>query len=131
MPQTKPCATPRCGQLVPLGTTHCPTHTRANNQRRHRKATTNGLHSNRWRTLRAQALHRDGGRCQHCHQAPATTCHLHPDLHGNHLSATLDDVVSLCASCHGTLDAPRALGGRGTPLDRARSPRASRFLTET
>jgi 5-methylcytosine-specific restriction endonuclease McrA len=107
MPQAKPCSRPNCGQLVPLGTTHCNQHARSDNKRRANKSREHGLTTNHWRQLRRTRLHLDHHRCHQCGQ-PATTVHLTPHLAGDHTRARLEDLTSLCSSCHGTIDAPRA-----------------------
>jgi len=76
------------------------------------KVAVQGTKSKHWIRLRQLALERDGYQCQlrasrHC-AGVADTVHLAPRLGGNHWNATLDDCVSACRSCHGTVDAPRA-----------------------
>jgi hypothetical protein len=57
--------------------------------------------------------------------------HLDPSLEGNHHLATLDDIASACAHCHGVVDAPRASKTQGGAVFNARcavrpAPRAPR-----
>jgi 5-methylcytosine-specific restriction endonuclease McrA len=51
---------------------------------------------------------RDGHQCQHCGTSRDLTVHLDPNLAGNHFAATIDDCITVCRACHGTIDAPRA-----------------------
>ena len=59
--------------------------------------------SSHWRSVREQALARDGYRCQlndvGC-TGTATTIHLDARLDGDHLQAHLGNVVSCCRGCH-------------------------------
>lgn len=68
----------------------------------------------RWERLRIAALERDGCMCRirlaGC-TGTATTVHLDPRLGGNHAAATLEDLLSACAHCHGLVDGPRARRG--------------------
>lgn len=41
------------------------------------------------------------------------TCHLRPDKGGDHTTATLEDVIVGCSTCHGRTDGARSRGGRG------------------
>jgi hypothetical protein len=45
----------------------------------------------------------------------ATTVHLDPKLGGDHLRATITDVTSACAHCHGVVDGGRAQDGPAEP----------------
>jgi hypothetical protein len=89
----------------------CARSCRLDNERRNAKSRTHGLTTSRWQRLRKAALERDGRRCmlglRGC-TLIATTVHLRPELGGDHRRATLDDVTSSCARCHGVVDAPRA-----------------------
>ena len=93
-----------CG--TPTNGTRCPLHQREADARRHAKQKAHGRNTARWRQLRRQAIARDGGRCTRCGK-PGRSVHLHPSLKGRHDLATLIDCTTLCASCHGTVDAPR------------------------
>jgi 5-methylcytosine-specific restriction endonuclease McrA len=97
---------------IPRG--RCPACYAEDNQGRKVKQREHGRTTSRWRTLARAAKQRAGYRCQNC-GAPEVrnsrgwlSVHLRPELGGNHRAATLEDVVVLCLSCHGTLDAPRA-----------------------
>jgi 5-methylcytosine-specific restriction endonuclease McrA len=49
--------------------------------------------------------------CQRCGKTGdrhTLTVHLNPALGGDHLAASRDDLTTLCRSCHGSIDAPRA-----------------------
>jgi 5-methylcytosine-specific restriction endonuclease McrA len=112
---------PQCGALGPNAGL-CPDCKRADNQRRNQKRRDSGRTSAAWQRLRLAALHRDGYLCQDCGKPGdrrSLTVHLDPSLEGQHWRASLNDLTTLCRSCHGTRDAPRAHAAR---LLRARSP---------
>lgn len=97
----------------------------ADNRRRAAKSNRNGVKRAHSRRLRQQALDRDGGICRlraddGC-TVIATTVHLLPELRGDHDRATIDDVVSACAHCHGVVDAPR-VSGRARIASRSSGP---------
>jgi 5-methylcytosine-specific restriction endonuclease McrA len=96
------------GQLTATG--RCSLCALEDNTRRNQLARRHGLNTKRWRLLRDSTLARDGHRCQQCGD-PANTVHIDPKLKGNHNVATLNDTVTLCRRCHGSLDAARARGG--------------------
>lgn len=63
--------------------------------------------------IRTARLALDHYLCQLGHAGctiEADTVHLHPDLNGDHLKATLENTTSACRHCHGTEDAPRSNG---------------------
>jgi len=95
----------RCGRHIPAGQTFCPDCGSRDQERRR------SMHRSHWRRLRTERLALDQHTCQSCGQ-PANTVHLRPELHGNHDAATPDDCITLCRSCHGTVDAPRAGWGK-------------------
>jgi 5-methylcytosine-specific restriction endonuclease McrA len=92
----------------------CPACYQADNQRRKAKQREQGRTTTRWKKLARAAKQAAGYRCQNCGRPEERTptgwlsVHLRPELRGNHRVATLDDVVVLCLSCHGTFDAARA-----------------------
>jgi hypothetical protein len=92
----------------------CPACYQEDNRRRTVKQREQGRTTSHWKKLARAAKQNAGYRCQSCgrleERTPAgwLSVHLRPELGGNHRAATLDDVVVLCLSCHGTLDAPRA-----------------------
>jgi hypothetical protein len=100
--------------LHPRG--RCPRCYAEDNQRRKTKQRDQGRTTRRWKNLARAAKQAAGYRCQICDRPEIRdsrgwlSVHLRPELGGNHRAATLDDVVVLCLSCHGTLDAPRAQG---------------------
>jgi hypothetical protein len=102
--------------LIPRG--KCPACYRADNQRRKAKQRDKGRTTAHWKNLAGRAKQAAGYRCQGCGRPEGRdsrgwlSVHLRPELAGNHRTATLDDVVVLCLSCHGTLDAPRAQGSQ-------------------
>lgn len=89
----------------------CRACTREDNLRRARRNRAYGYSSWHWQQLRRRRLELDGYSCQlklgRCTNI-ATHVHLKPELEGNHLAATIDDCVSCCANCSGSVDAPRA-----------------------
>ena len=84
---------------------------RLDNRRRTKKTIDRGVKLASYQRLRLAALKRDRHRCQFrlpgC-TGKATTVHLRKALGGDHSLATLDDLTSGCAHCHGVVD-----GGRG------------------
>jgi 5-methylcytosine-specific restriction endonuclease McrA len=84
--------------------------TKREDARRNQRAKAHGRTSAHWKRLRLEVLERDDHTCQRC-GAPAVSVHIRPELAGDHRAATTDDCWSMCASCHGTIDAPRAMGG--------------------
>ena len=91
--------------------TSCGTTCRLDNQRRNAKTVSHGVKRAHNQRLRKQRLAFDGHRCQlrlpGC-TGRATTVHLDPRFAGDHDAATIDDLISACARCHGRIDAPRA-----------------------
>jgi 5-methylcytosine-specific restriction endonuclease McrA len=113
----KVCST--CGRIYePYGGkphAHCPScqtvHDRRHNARSNAKSKAQGRTTQQWRRVRLMVLERDGYTCQRCGAQPHSSqlhAHLDPRLNGNHWNATLADCTTLCRSCHGTVDAPRA-----------------------
>ena len=101
-----------CGRMTTAR--RCPpcqqAHDRAHNRQRAAKTKAQGRNTAAWRKLRAAVLARDGHACRRCGSGHYLTAHLHPALGGNHRHPTLADCDTLCASCHGSDDAPRASG---------------------
>jgi 5-methylcytosine-specific restriction endonuclease McrA len=99
-----------CGKMTTAR--RCPpcqqAYDRAHNRQRAAKAKAHGRNTAAWRKLRAAVLERDDHQCRSCGSGNYLTAHLDPALGGNHWNATPDDCVTLCASCHGQVDAPRA-----------------------
>lgn len=91
--------------------TSCGTSCRLDNRRRAEKTNLHGVKRAHNQRLRLAALDRDNYRCRlrlpGC-TGHATTMHLDPRRAGDHDQASLADVVSACAHCHGVVDAPRA-----------------------
>lgn len=107
-PIVKPC---RCGALIARTLKLCPSCQRADDRRRNEKRRTSGRTTAAWARLREAAIRRDGYACQRCGRegtVATLTVHLRPELAGNHRAATLDDLTTLCRSCHGSVDAPRS-----------------------
>jgi 5-methylcytosine-specific restriction endonuclease McrA len=105
-----------CSRLGGRICTGCPHSCRLDNRRRLEKRRKHGMVGKHWDELRIAALERDGRLCQPrlagCTEI-ATSVHLDPRLGGNHALATLQDLTSCCAHCHGVLDGPRAHDRRG------------------
>jgi 5-methylcytosine-specific restriction endonuclease McrA len=80
----------------------CPDCKRADNQRRNRKTAELGRSTSAWRTFRRANIKR---RCERCGTDEHLTYHYVPT--GRH-SFNPDDYQTLCRSCHGKQDAPRA-----------------------
>jgi hypothetical protein len=105
-----------------LAGTKCQPCYKEDNARRAAKQRASGQTSARWQRLKRQAKGAAGYRCPNCGALEEPTprgwlsVHLNPDFHSGHRAATLADVVVLCLSCHGTLDAPRATR-RESPTD--------------
>jgi 5-methylcytosine-specific restriction endonuclease McrA len=104
---------PQCGAPNERGNLAglCPNCKRADNRRRNQKRKDSGRTTDAWQRMRLAAFLRDGYACQRCGKTGdrhTLTVHLHPALEGNHLAATRDDLTTLCRSCHGSVDAPRA-----------------------
>lgn len=121
-PTARICVHPGCGQRFKTADprvhrclSHQVDHQQRDDDRRHAKQHDHGRDTARWVNLRRQALLRDGHTCQLRIDAActgtATTVHLDPALEGNHAAASLDDVASACAHCHGAEDATRSRGG--------------------
>ncbi len=89
----------------------CPEHQRQANRASYQKSKAQGHFTRGWKQLRLQRLAVDGHRCQlrrpGC-TVVATTVHLDPSLRGEHRLATLENTLSACRRCHGSVDAPRA-----------------------
>jgi len=92
------CTFAGCGKRIVLGNSRCGLHGRS------------GGATARWRGVREAAYRRDGYACVRCGDRGDLTGHLAPVLGGRHELATSDDVTTLCRSCHGVVDAPRASG---------------------
>jgi 5-methylcytosine-specific restriction endonuclease McrA len=67
------------------------------------------LNKSRWQTMRKQARMRDGNRCRNCGATAKLSVH-HIVKARNGGRDTLDNLVTLCASCHRRADAkPKAV----------------------
>ena len=80
----------------------CPGCQRADNRRRNAKRAEHGRSSQWWRSFRSAYL---GSSCEHCGSTADLTLHYKP---GGRHSANPADYETLCRSCHGAVDAPRA-----------------------
>jgi 5-methylcytosine-specific restriction endonuclease McrA len=110
----RPTPKPGCGRpKLPRLCTNCQ---RLDDARRNAKRRRSGRTTARWQRLRLAVFARDGYACRLCGRTGTRytlTAHLRPELAGNHWTATLDDVVTLCGSCHASVDAARAHGFLG------------------
>jgi 5-methylcytosine-specific restriction endonuclease McrA len=107
--QVKLCA--RCTRRMQPGRALCTDCQQADDRRRNTRRRLSGRTTAAWQRLRLAAFYRDGYACQRCSRTGTRhtlTVHLDPALEGNHWIATLDDLTTLCRSCHGSIDAPRA-----------------------
>jgi 5-methylcytosine-specific restriction endonuclease McrA len=108
------CSVRGCGELYEKTSRRvhrCAEHQREfeqrDNARRNRQRWRQRRTTARWRAMRAAVLERDG-RCLDCGATDDLTVHLDPALEGDHTAAGVDDCVTLCRTCHGRVDAPRA-----------------------
>lgn len=80
----------------------CATCKRVDNQRRNRKTAEQGRSSSAWRRFRKANI---ASQCQRCGSGDNLTYHYRP---GGRHSFNPGDYQTLCRSCHGSIDAPRA-----------------------
>ena len=102
---------PRCAAIIEPGRKLCVDCQRADDRRRNEKRKTSSRSSVSRQRLSLAALHRDNFTCQRCGKVGdrrQLTGHLDPRLGGNHRIAALEDITTLCLSCHGSADAPRS-----------------------
>jgi hypothetical protein len=102
-----------CGRIIPATRRRCPEHRRDDNRRRHCEE-----HRRRYAPRQLAQAAAAGARARPTH-LPELRATRHqrphrPELGGNHRLARLDDCTSLCASCHGSVDAARRPDGRVT-----------------
>jgi 5-methylcytosine-specific restriction endonuclease McrA len=100
----------------------CIAHRRADNKRRANNEATAGRLSPHWQKLRLRAIARDR-HCQRCGTTNDLTVHLDPAKRGQHRNARLEDCTTLCRSCHGSIDAPRAAASAKANRLSVRRPR--------
>ena len=96
-------------------------------RKRHAKQREHGRDRRAWRKLAAERKRLDGYRCTACGSTENLSVHLRADFAGDHERVTLEDVRTVCLSCHGAVDGARATGGRGAGVPReigARPPTA-------
>lgn len=124
------CPVRGCGELTTGGRceVHQAEYSKRDNRRRHAKQREHGRDSAHWRVLRLRRLELDAYRCQlrvdtGCSRR-ATTVHLDPRMNGDHLAASIADVTSCCAHCHGVVDGQRSTGGWASASDASVPPRA-------
>jgi 5-methylcytosine-specific restriction endonuclease McrA len=96
----RPCIV--CGTLT-LGASHCPAHTPVKRPSPSSRATARPG----WNALRARALLRDGHACTQCgHTAGLAVHHVVSVAQGG--TNTLDNTITLCATCHHGAHGPAA-----------------------
>ena len=112
----KPCANRQCPELVPIGTTHCTAHRRADYQRKDSQRSDAELErrkvyqSARWRKVRSIVLNRDP-LCRSCRRAASRECdHVVPVAQGGAEWDT-DNMQGLCSPCHSRKTATEVLNG--------------------
>lgn len=113
---------PDCSRMHQGAQTRCPEHAaaraRRDNRRRRRIAIEHGLTTAEWQRLRVARMELDDHTCQDCGGSVCgnqhLTVHLAPHLHGQHRGATIADVITLGARCHGDVT-PRAHAEGGCP----------------
>src|SRR5690242_9765148 len=112
-----------CGRAIPAGMTRCAQHYpiwKANDDaRRAVRNRTAGYSSSHWQRLRRLALERDGYTCRFQLRGctlVATTVDLNPAAGRDHRTAQLEDCLTSCPHCHGSID-----GARSHQAKRARS----------
>ena len=95
---------PNCGTPLAAGVLRgrCPDCKReqaqAKNQRR--TAARRARSTSRWQTVRAQAIRRDGNRCTRCGSTEKLEGHHIRPLAKGGSAYSLDNIITLCASCH-------------------------------
>ena len=77
---------------------------RTSNPYRHHKLSARTANTADWRALRLEIIRRDNWRCESCGTHYDLTVYLHPCLEGDHSRATPGLCVTLCRSCHGSVE---------------------------
>jgi 5-methylcytosine-specific restriction enzyme A len=103
----KPCAEPLCPALVPSGTRRCPQHMTEYHRRKNaaRPAGLQSFYSSaRWKALRAYKRRQDP-LCELCKaqgriKAAEQVDHIEPLVERPDLAMVLENLRSLCMSCH-------------------------------
>jgi hypothetical protein len=109
----KPCRTPTCTTLVPLGAARCARHTalHASSRPGRHPSTRHGYGRAHWHRVRRARLALANGQCElrldGCTHR-ATTVHLDPRRNADHDHAHLSDCQAACAHCHGVVDGGRS-----------------------
>lgn len=94
----------RCPALIERGRL-CQSCQRSENARRNAKSAAHGLHSPWWPVFRKRWMK---SWCQNCGATDRLSFHFRP---GGVHSRNPEDYLTLCRSCHGSVDAPRAQRG--------------------
>lgn len=119
----RPCTTPGCPELITeRGQSKCPQHRKEVSRiyELSRGSSSRRGYDRQWQVVREQALKRDEYICQTCKNkgraVPATIVDHSKAFHGkaDPLRLDLDNLVSLCRSCH-SHKTNRQDGGFGNP----------------
>ena len=80
-----------------------------------------------WKATRARVIARDGGACRLCGSTVRLTVHhIVPAADDDAAALDMDNLVTLCAACHGRIDGPKA--ARAKAAARARRRRTPRII---
>jgi 5-methylcytosine-specific restriction endonuclease McrA len=93
---------------APVQGGRCRLHAQQAQQRKAAKWRNSKAGSAAWRRVREQVLARDRYRCRRCGTRENLSVHIAPWLKADHSRARLEDSVTLCLRCHGTIDGGRA-----------------------
>lgn len=93
-----------CGAIATTGS-RCAKCQKLDDARRNDKRKRDGRNKAAWRRLRKVVIARDGGKCTRCGRTYPLSVH---SLAGGYHILNADLYVTLCYSCHGSVDAPKA-----------------------
>jgi 5-methylcytosine-specific restriction endonuclease McrA len=95
---------PNCGTPLAEGVLRgrCPRCKREQDQAKNKRRTAarRARLTSRWQTVRAQAIRRDGNRCTNCGSTEKLEGHHIRPLAKGGSAYSLDNIITLCASCH-------------------------------
>jgi 5-methylcytosine-specific restriction protein A len=94
----KVCRVPGCPEFADVGRGACPPHDRRNNWAS--KGDAPQARGWAWTRLRGQALERDGRMCVMCGSPATEVDHIIPRSVAPELAGELDNLRSVCKSCH-------------------------------
>ena len=102
---------PNCGTPLAAGVLRgrCPDCKREQDQAKNKRRTAArcARSTGRWQAVRAQAIRRDGNRCSNCGSTEELEGHHIRPLAKGGSAYSLDNVITLCASCHQQKDSTR------------------------